>query len=224
MVHRSRRQEHVHVQIWNHHSTNNQQYQRSASESTIIASIEPPLASAGPFKPLVDSSPDFGRASWTSLSNSALFARYNEIACLCLSPPEERRQVRTRYSVTSVFEGSFLDARLSSSQRRISDRSFAARLRRAGLWSRFALYTATHLDRIIIFYSIYTKATVTLTARDVRSVGTGRQRWRGHERQGDLGFACPSRRYKKPWESGYQVQNEPFPRDVRLDINTTDGK
>jgi hypothetical protein len=77
--------------------------------------------------------------------------------------------MRTRYSVISVFKGSFLDARLSSSQRRISVRSSAARLRRAGLRSRFALYTATHLGRIMILFHItYTKGTVTLTARDAR--------------------------------------------------------
>lgn len=65
--------------------------------------------------------------------------------------------MRTRYSVMSVFKGSFLDPRLSSSQRRISDRSSTARLRSAALRSRFALYTATHLSRIMILFHIHKK-------------------------------------------------------------------
>jgi hypothetical protein len=42
------------------------QYQRSGSESTIIASISPPLAPAGPFKRLADSplSPPSPRTEW----------------------------------------------------------------------------------------------------------------------------------------------------------------
>lgn len=79
-------------------------YHPSGSESTTIASISSPLATfnrlagspddtASVAEPRDDSlwRLDFGRASWTSLSNSALFARYDSLVMPQVQLEKEER-------------------------------------------------------------------------------------------------------------------------------------
>ena len=85
-------------------TTRHELYHPSGSESTTIASISSPLAT---FNRLAGSPDDtasvaeprddslwrlvFGRASWTSLSNSALFARYNNVVMPQVQVEKEER-------------------------------------------------------------------------------------------------------------------------------------